>query len=51
MQQLRGHCKSDGVSIYINDSFNYRVGTDLSVNNNDIESLFIEILFEKNPIH
>ena len=51
MQQLRGHGKSDGVSIYINDSFNYRVRTDLSVNNNDIESLFIENLLEKNPIH
>ena len=47
IHQLRGHGKGGGVSIYIIDSFNYRVRTDLTVNNNDIESLSIEILFEK----
>ena len=45
--QLREHGKGGSVSIYINDSFNYRVRTDSSVNNNDIESLSIEIVFEK----
>ena len=49
--QLRGHSKGYVISIYINDSFNYKVRTDLSVNNNDIESLSIEILFEKNAIN
>ena len=47
IHQLRGHGKGSCVSIYINDSFNYIVRTDLIVNNNDIESLSIEILFEK----
>ena len=51
VHQLRGHGKGGFVSIYINDSFNYRLRTDLSVNNNDIESLSIEILFEKNAIN
>ena len=32
VRQLRGHGRGSGVSIYINDSFNYRVRTDLSVN-------------------
>ena len=47
VHQLRGHGKGGGVSIYMNDSFNYKVRTDLSVNNNDIESPSIETLFEK----
>ena len=47
VHQLRGHSKGGAVSIYINDSFNYKVRTDLSVNNNGIESLSIEILFQK----
>ena len=51
VDQLRGHGKVVGVSIYINDSYNYRVRTDLNVNNNDIESLSIKILFAKNAIH
>ena len=49
--QLRGHGKGGVVSIYINDSFNYRVRIDLSVDNNYIESLSIEVLFEKKAIH
>ena len=51
VHQLRGHGKGGGVSICIIDSFNYKVRTDLSVNNNDIESLSIKILFKKNAIH
>ena len=51
VHQLWGHGKSGGISIYINNSFNYRVRKDLSVNNYDIESLSIEILFEKKVIH
>ena len=44
---LRGHGKGGSVSIYINDSSNYKVRTDLSVNNNGIESLSIETLLKK----
>ena len=44
---LRGHGKGGSVSIYINDSSNYKVRTDLSVNNNGIESLSTETLLKK----
>ena len=39
--------KGGGVSIYIHKSLDFIVKLDLSINNNDIESLTIEILSNK----
>ena len=46
--QAMGDRKGGGVSIYINKSLDFTVKPDLSINNNDIESLTIEILSDKN---
>ena len=51
VHQLREHGKGGSFIIYFNDSFNFKVITDLSVNNNDFASTFNEILFEINAIH
>ena len=40
IKQARGYC---GVSIYIHNSLDFTVKPDLTINNNDIESLTIEI--------
>ena len=45
--QARGDRKSGGVSIYIHKSLDFAVKPDLSINNNNIESLTIEILSNK----
>ena len=45
--QARGDRKGGGVSIYIHKSLDFTVKPDLSINNNDIESLTIEILSNK----
>ena len=45
--QARGDRKGSGVSIYIHKSLDFTVKPDLSINNNDIESLTIEILSNK----
>ena len=45
--QARGDCKGGGVAIYIHKSLYFTVKPDLSINNNDIESLTIEILSNK----
>ena len=47
IHQARGDCKGGGVSIYIHKSLDFTVKPDLSINNNDIESLTIEILSNK----
>ena len=47
LHQIRGHGKGGGVSIYTNESFSHRVRTNLSVNNNDVESLSIENFVRK----
>ena len=46
--QAMGDHKGGGVSIYIHKSLDFTVKPDLSINNNDIESLTIEILSDKN---
>ena len=45
--QARGDRKGSGVSIYIHKSLDFTVKPDLSINNNDIESLTLEILSNK----
>ena len=42
--QARGDHKSEGVSIYVHKSLDFKIRPDLSINNVDIESLTIEIL-------
>ena len=44
IKQARGYC---GVSIYIHNSLDFTVKPDLTINNNDIESLTLEILSNK----
>ena len=45
--QAKGDHKGGGVSIYIHKSLDFTVKPDLSINNNDIESLTIESLSDK----
>ena len=45
--QARGDRNGGGVSIYINKSLDFTVRPDVSINNNDTESLTIEILSNK----
>ena len=45
--QARGDWKGGGVSIYIHKPLDFTVKPDLSINNNDIESLTIKILSNK----
>ena len=45
--QARGDRNCGGVSIYIDKSLDFTVKPDLSISNNDIESLTIEILSDK----
>ena len=49
--QARGDHKGGGVSIYIHKSLDFTVKPDLSINNDDIESLTIEILSNKKKKH
>ena len=46
-RQARSDRKGGGVSIYIHKSLDFTVKPDLSINNNDIESLTIKILSNK----
>ena len=41
------NCKGGGVSIYIHNSLNFRIRPDLSISNNDIESVSAEIVSDK----
>ena len=50
VHQLKGRGKGGNVPIYINNSFNYKVRTDLIVSKNYIESLSIEIFFGKKTL-
>ena len=49
--QARGDWKGGGVSIYIHKPLDFTVKPDLSINNNDIESLTTEILSNKKKKH
>ena len=49
--QARGDRKVGGVSIHIHKSLDFTVKPDLSINNNDIESLTTEILSNKKKKH
>ena len=47
IHQVRNYSKGGGDSIYINKSLNFKLSQDLSINSRDVESLTIEILFDK----
>ena len=47
MHHVRNHSKYGGVSFYIGEAFYFKVGIDLSFNSRDLESLSVEILFDK----
>ena len=47
IHQVRNYSKRGGVSIYINKSLNSKSRPDLSINSREVESLSIEILFDK----
>ena len=45
--QVQGDRKGGGVSIYIHSSLNFKIRPDLSITNNDIESVSAEIVSDK----
>ena len=47
VRQIRNHYKGRGVSVYINKNFEFKIRKDLSINNKDIESIGVELLYEK----
>ena len=50
--QVLGDGKGGGVSIYIHNDINFKIRADLSISNNDIESLFakiVGILYKADP--
>ena len=49
--QARSDREGSGVSIYIHKSLDFTVKPDLSISNDDIESLAIEILSNKKKKH
>ena len=49
IHQIRSYGKGGGVSIYIKDSINIKPRPDLSINNTDVESISVELLWKKNP--
>ena len=46
--QIRSYGKGCGVSIYKKDSINFKPRPDLSINNTDVESISIDLLWNKN---
>ena len=42
-----GYCKGGGISIYIDNSLNFKIRPDPSIRNKDIESLSAEIVSDK----
>ena len=47
IHQVRNYSKEGGTSIYINKFLNFKLRADLSINNREVESLSLEILFDK----
>ena len=47
LHQIRNHCKGGGVSVYIHTNFEFKIRNDLSINSKDIESIGVELLYEK----
>ena len=47
VHQIRNHYKGGGVSVYIHKNFEFKIRNDLSINSKDIESIGVELLYEK----
>ena len=47
MHQIKHHNKGGGVLVYINKNFKFEIRNDLSINHKDIESIGVELLYEK----
>ena len=47
MHLVKNQAKDSGVSVYVNESQKFKVRTAFSINSRDIESLSLEILFDK----
>ena len=45
--QIRNHYKGGGVSVYSHKNFKFKIRNDLSINSKDIESICVELLYEK----
>ena len=45
--QVRNDRRGDGVSIYVHKTFDFKVRSDLSINNKDIESISVKISSNK----
>ena len=50
IHQVRNYSKGGGVLNHINESLDFKLRTDLSINSRGVESLSIEILFYKERI-
>ena len=47
IHQVRNYSKGGGASIYVNKFLNFKLRLDLSINDREVESLSLEILFYK----
>ena len=47
VHQIRNLYKGGGVAIYIHKNFEFKIRDDLSINSKDIESIRVELLYEK----
>ena len=47
VHQVRNNGKGGGVSIYINEAINFKLRSDLSINSTDVESISVELLYNK----
>ena len=47
VHQIRNHYKGKGFSVYIHKNFEFKIRNDLSINSKDIESIDVELLYEK----
>ena len=48
INQVRKHGRGGGICVFIHNSLTFKLRSDLATNNNDIESLAIEIINKKN---
>ena len=46
IHQVRTHRRGGGVSLYIQNSVEFKIRKDLSINSDDVESISVELLFE-----
>ena len=47
VHQIRNSYKGGGISVYIHKNFEFKIRTDLSINSKDIESIGMELPYEK----